>query len=214
MPFLAMLDAPGIWQLLALALVVAGAAAASVYLARKHHADPAGLPDAVFWDGFAGLAVVTPAILLPALASPAAGLALSGVALTTAAASYRWTPAVLRRHHRRQDALDAAVVDAAAAVRHGEVLARWQRYELDPALCIDFPAMSDPRHPATAAMLKAMRAADILRSGNSGSAGDSGSTGTGRQGSGYSDAVARLEDALAEAERAAGAFQLSTGRTQ
>src|SRR5450830_474268 len=208
MPFLAMLDAPGIWQLLALALVVAGAGAGTVYLGRKHHAAEAGLPDAVFWDGFAGLAVVTPAILLPALASPAAGVALSGVALTTAAASYRWTPAVLRRHHRRQDALDAAVVDAAAAVRHGEVLARWQRYELDPALCIDFPAMSDPRHPATAAMLKAMRAADILRSGNSGSPDipGPGRHGSGRQGSGYSDAVARLEDALAEAERAAGAF--------
>lgn len=212
MPFPAMLDAPGIWQLLALALVVAGAAASSVYLARKHHADPTGLPDAVFWDGFAGLAVVTPAILLPALASPTTGLALSGVALTTAAASYRWTPALLRRRQHRRDAREAAVIDAAAAVRHDAVLARWQRYELDPALCIDFPAMSDPRHPATAAMVKAMRAADILRSGNSGTSGGSGNPG--RQGSGYSDAVARLEDALAEAERAAGAFQLSTGRVQ
>jgi hypothetical protein len=213
MPFLAMLDTPGIWQLLALALVVAGAAGGSVYLARKHHTDAAGLPDAVFWDGFAGLAVVTPAVLLPALASPATGLALTGVALTTAAASFRWTPAILRRQQRQRDAREAAVIDADAAVRHGAVLARWQRYELDPALCIDFPAMSDPRHPATAAMLKAMRAADILRSENSGNAGGT-APGPGRQGSGYSDAVARLEDALAEAERAAGAFQLSTGRVQ
>ena len=47
-----------VWQLLALAALVVATVAGSVYLARKHLASDPGLPDAAFWDGFAGLAVV------------------------------------------------------------------------------------------------------------------------------------------------------------
>lgn len=217
MPFPAIFAVTGLWQLLALTLVAAVGAAGSAHLARKHHADPATLPDAVFWDVFAGVAVVAPAVLLGALASPAAGLMLSAVAVASAAASFRWTPALLRRQRTRRDGGRATADDAAAAARHGEVLARWQRYELDPALCIDYPQLSDARHPETSALLKAMRRAELLRPvpGLGGSAGLGGHSRA--DGPSYSDAVARLETALAEAERSAGALGqplLSPGSAQ
>ena len=187
-------------QILPLALLVMAAAAGSVYLARKHQASDGGLPDAVFWDGFAGLAIIAPAVLLPSLASPPTGLLLTALAVAAAALSYRWTPRLFRWREVRQAARDASAAEAAAAERHRAALARWRRYELDPAFCIDFPAMSDPRRPETSAMLKAMKAAERLRHG---SGPDSGTPG------GYSTAVDRLEHALAEAERAAGALQFS-----
>ena len=190
----------GPWQLLALAFLVAAAAACTAYLARKHQASDGGLPDAVFWDGFGGLAVVAPAVLLPAVVSPWAGVMLSAVALTTAAAGYRWTPALFRWQASRRAARDAAAAGADAAVRHRAALARWRRYELDPAACIDFPAMSDPCQPETAEMLRAMKAAEELRGRSSRDT---------RAAAGYSAAVERLERALAEAERAAGAPDVS-----
>jgi hypothetical protein len=69
------------------------------------------------------------------------------------------------------------------------LLERWRRYELDPAYCIDFPAMTDVRLPHTAAVIKAMREADQLRA-------------AGHQG--YVPAVERLGLALSAAEQAAG----------
>lgn len=201
MPSLAGSGPLGAWQFLALVLLVAAAVAGSMYLGRKHQADDAALPDAVFWDGFAGLAVVGPAVVLPSLVSPWAGLMLAAVAVATAAVSYRWTPKVFGWQEARRGAREAAAANAAAADRHRAALARWQRYELDVALCIDFPAMSDPRRPETAAMLKAMKAAEQLRCG---------SGPDGRAAGGYSNAVERLERALAEAEHAAGALHIST----
>lgn len=201
MPSLADPALVGPWQILPLALLVAAAVAGTVYLAWKHRNSDGGLPDAVFWDGFAGLAVVGPAVVLPAMVSPWAGLLLAAVAAATAVASFRWAPRVFRWQATRRAARDAAAADTAAADRHRAALTRWQRYELDPAFCIDFPAMSDPARPETATMLKAMKDAERLRHGNGP---DSQAPG------GYSTAVDRLEHALAEAERAAGALQVST----
>ncbi|WP_427005414.1 hypothetical protein [Pseudarthrobacter sp. H2] len=179
----------GIWQLLALAGLVVAAVAGSAYLARKHRNADAGLPDAVFWDGFAGLAVVAPAVILPSLAAPWAGLMLGLLAAGTGVAAYRWTPVLLRSQEVRRACRETVSANEAAAALHRRVLARWQRYELDPAYRIDFPAMSDPRQPETAALIKAMKAAERLRDGND---------------AGYGPAVRRLEQALNEAERAAG----------
>lgn len=179
----------GTLQFLALAVLIACTVAVSVYLARKHMSADAGLPDAVFWDGFAGLAVVAPAVILPSLASPWAGLVLGLVAAATAVGAYLWSPRVFRWKHSRLAARETLAANAAAEARHRSALARWRRYELDPAHCIDFPAMSDPRQPETAALIRAMRAAERLR---------------GRTVTEYAPAVARLEQALADAERAAG----------
>ena len=179
-----------LWQLFALAVIVVCASATSVYLIRKHVADGSdGLPDSVFWDGFAGLAVVAPAVILPALAAPWAGLLLGFLAVAAAAASYFWSPRVLSRQESRRSSRDVAASNEAAAARHRSVLARWQRYELDPAHTIDYPAMSDPSRPETAALIRAMKAAEQLRGGSDAA---------------YAPAVDRLEQALADAERAAG----------
>lgn len=183
----------GFWQLSVLAAVVIVAAGGCVYLARKHQSADAGLPDAAFWDGFAGLAVVAPAVILAALASPLAGLMLGFLATAAGTAAYRWAPLVLHRQDIRRAARETAAGNEAAAVLHRAVLARWQRYELDPAHRIDFPALSDPCQPETAAFLKAMKAAERLRDGND---------------PGYGPAVRQLEQALVEAERAAGVGRL------
>jgi hypothetical protein len=179
----------GFWQLLALGVLVVIAVAGSAYLARKHRTADAGLPDAVFWDGFAGLAVVAPAVILPALTAPWAGLMLGLLAAGTGVAAYRWTPGVLRRQEVRRTCREIMSANEAASALHRRVLARWQRYELDPAYRIDFPAMSDPRQPETAALIRAMKAAERLRDADD---------------AGYCPAVRRLEQALAGAERAAG----------
>lgn len=178
-----------LWQLVALAAVVVCAAGASVYALRKHLAADDGLPDAVFWDGFAGLAIVAPAVIVPALVAPWAGLLLGCVAAGAAAASYVWTPRVFSWQADRRFFRETAASNEVAAARHRSALARWQRYELDPAHGIDYPAMSDPRQPETAALIRAMRAAEQLRGGTD---------------AGYAPAVDRLERALADAERAAG----------
>ncbi|MET3919337.1 hypothetical protein [Arthrobacter sp. UYEF20] len=183
------------WQLLALAAVVVAAVAGSVYLARKHLASDAGLPDAVFWDGFAGLAVVAPAVIVASLASPWAGLMLGLLAAGTAGAAYRWTPRLFSWQEARRSARETLEANEAAAARHRSALARWQRYELDPGYCIDYPGMSDPARPETAALIRAMKAAQQLRGANDAR---------------YGPAVDRLERALAEAERAAGAPGFST----
>ncbi|MDQ0853028.1 hypothetical protein QFZ79_001139 [Arthrobacter sp. V4I6] len=195
MPALFESAALAVWQLLVLATIVVGTVAGSVYLARKHLASDAGLPDAVFWDSFAGLAVVVPAVIVPSLVSPWAGLMLGLLAAGTAGAAYRWAPRLFSWQHARRSSREIQASNAAAAVRHQNALARWRRYELDPAYCIDYPAMSDPARPETAAFLRAMKAAEQLRGGTD---------------VGYGPAVDRLERALAEAERAAGAPAFSS----
>jgi hypothetical protein len=84
-------------------------------------------------------------------------------------------------------------MNQAAAVRHKSALARWQRYELDPGYSIDYPAMTDPRQPETAALIRAIKAAERL-----------GGTDPAGADAAYAPAVDRLEQALAAAERAAG----------
>ena len=186
------------WQLLALAALVVCAVAGTVYLARKHLAADGGLPDAVFWDGFAGLAVVGPAVILPSLASPWAGLLLGFVAAATAVGANLWTPRLFSRSELRRTARVTEAANAAAAVRHQSALARWRRYELDPAQCIDYPAMSDLHQQETATLIRAMKAAEHLRDAAE---------------AGYAPAVARLEQALSEAERAAGVGPTAGPRT-
>jgi hypothetical protein len=76
------------------------------------------------------------------------------------------------------------------AARHDLLKRRWSRCEVDPQLQFDFPAMSDAAFPPTAAMIKAMRAAQQERT--AGNPAD------------YKLAVDRFSQALEAAERAAG----------
>lgn len=185
------------WQFLALAILVAGAAFASVYFARKHLAIKDGLSegaDGAFWDVFAGLAVVVPAIILASSAWPWAGLALGMLAAGAGGAALAAAPRLLARQDARRAGRETQLKNEAAAARHRRALARWQQYELDPGFSIDYPAMSDPRQPETAALIRAIKAAERL-----GGTADRASTDAA-----YAPAVERLEDALAAAERAAG----------
>ncbi len=87
-----------------------------------------------------------------------------------------------------------SLVDAQAfssvAAQHKVLDSRWLAYEVDPNLQFDFPAMSDPAFPATAAMIRAMRKAEQAKSeANTAN---------------YQSAVAAFGAALTAAEAAAG----------
>ena len=139
-------------------------------------------PDAIFWNIFAGLVVIVPAVVIPALASPAVGLLMLFLGISAAVAAFT----VGRKlEQRRQDRNGFAE----AAARHDALLARWQRYELDPAKGIDFPGMSDVNVPQTAALVRALQEAQRCRL---------------TAGTDYARAVDQLDGAMAEAEAAAG----------
>ncbi|MFF2030450.1 hypothetical protein [Arthrobacter sp. NPDC058192] len=184
------------WQFLTLAALVAGAAFVSAYFARKHLAadDPLSEgADGLFWDVFAGLAVVVPAVVLASFTWPWAGLALGILAAGTGLAAFATAPRLLRRQEARRTSRKTQLLNEAAAARHRSALARWQRYELDPRFSIDYPAMSDPRQPETAALIRAIKAAGRLGGQDRASIDTA-----------YAPAVDQLEHALAAAERAAG----------
>lgn len=77
-----------------------------------------------------------------------------------------------------------------SAARHDLLKRRWLSYELETQKQLDYPAMTDVSFPPTAAMIKAMRAADAARA--SGDASE------------YDVAVETFSLALAAAEAAAG----------
>jgi hypothetical protein len=145
--------------------------------------DVAKEPDATFWNIFAGLVVIVPAVVIPALAAPAVGLLMLFLGMAAAAASLA---AGWKLEQKRQNR--SGFTDSAA--RHDALLARWRRYELDPALGIDFPGMSDVNVPQTATLIRALQEAQRCRL---------------TAGTDYARAVEQLEVAMAEAEAAAGA---------
>jgi hypothetical protein len=184
----------GVLTLILWGAVLAAAAACTVLAVRHHAATSDGDPsDPLFWDLFGGAAVIVPALLIPAVASPPAGFALAALTCASGVAAYRSSPRVLgwysSRRQRRQELRDELPARQAAVVLHDAVLKRWQRYELDPALAIDYPDMSDVARPRTAELVKAMREAEQLRTAGA---------------PGYPSAVAQLERALECAEIAAG----------
>jgi hypothetical protein len=181
----------GAFQLLFWGAVLVCAVVATV-LAVRHHSTPApeaGAPDTVFWDVFMGSAVAIPAILIPTLAAPWSGAVLTMLGVGAGVAAYRGSPRITAwQVSRRQQRQDQPVYTAAQA-EHDTLLARWRHYELDPASCIDYPAMTDVRLPETSALIKAMREAEQLRA---------------ERHPGYAPAVARFALALTAAEQAAG----------
>lgn len=171
--------------------VLVCAVAATVLAVRQHSTpDPAlRAPDPVFWDVFMGSAVAIPAILIPTLASPWSGAVLAALGAGAGVAAYRGSPLVLAWQSGRRQLRQNKPVYAAARAEHDALLSRWSRYELDPANCIDYPAMTDVRRPETSALIRAMREAEKLRSVPH---------------QGYAAAVVRFGLALAAAEEAAG----------
>ena len=192
----------GAWLLLPCGPVLVASVAATVFVVRRRTlaAPDRGAPsggsdggaqhsDQVFWDLFLGSCIAAPALLIPALVSPWTGLFLGGAGAAAAVAAYRATPRILDRRNRRLEDRQLEAAHVAARAQHDELIARWRRYELDPASSIEYPALTDVRLPETSALIKAMRAADQLRSTPHPS---------------YPDAVTSFAASLAAAERAAG----------
>lgn len=165
---------------------------AATVVAVRHHAmqeTGTGAPDQVFWDIFMGAAVAVPALLVPTLAAPWSGLLLTGLGAAAGVAAYRSGPRLLAWRSRQQQLRQGQPLYTRTQAEHDTLLARWRRYELDPAYCIDYPAMTDVRLPETSELIRAMREAEQLRAVPH---------------QGYAPAVERLARALAAAERAAG----------
>lgn len=171
--------------------VLVCAVAATVLAVRRHSTPDQAVraPDPVFWDVFMGSAVALPAILIPTLASPWFGVVLAALGAGAGVAAYRGSPQILAWQERRRQLRQDRPVHTAAQAEHDALLARWSRYELDPACCIDYPAMTDVRLPETSALIRAMKEAEQLRAVPH---------------QGYAPAVVRFGAALAAAERAAG----------
>lgn len=168
-----------------LALVLA-TVATTIVLQRKLTRGRGPEPDTIFWDAFAGLVVVVPAIVVPAVQWAPAGLVMLALTAATVAA----TLAAIRKVERIRAAEPRRRKGFADdATWHQALLTKWRTYELDPAFAIDFPAMSDVRVPETAALTQAMREAEHCKV---------------TAGTDYRAAVERLAHALAAAERAAG----------
>lgn len=142
-------------------------------------------PDAAFWTGFAGIAGVIAVAALGAAIVGRAGLLLAVAAFVAILLAGTY---LLRT--TRQRVLDAAADRMATLrARHDAVVERWLAYELDPGKQIEYPQMTDVSQPSAAAVVRAMRQARDARD-----AADE---------AGYADAVTRLEQAFAEAERRA-----------
>lgn len=174
-----------------LAVLVVVTTAATVWLAKVRPALEHD-PDTQFWYIFAGLCVLLPAILITVALNRWAGAALA----LLAAGAWWWSNRVVAvRQTLQAGAAARRKSDAerqALYARHNSVLARWGRYELDPARSIDFPAMTDVRVPETSALVKAMAKAEQLRRHQ-----DADRTAE------YRTAVAVLEGALRAAEESA-----------
>ncbi|WP_372967853.1 hypothetical protein [Microbacterium sp.] len=109
----------------------------------------------------------------------------------------------VRAKHVRVNAARAAIPAASAPrplerlhAQHDALVARWMRYETDPALQITYPAMTDVKQPATADYLRAAgRAVEARRGADSAAAP--------AEFAAYRDAVSELERAFEAAEYAA-----------
>lgn len=154
--------------------------------------------DGGFWYGFTGgfaaLGAITAAIVLVPAAGPVIGLA--GVLGVGMACGWVWRGEQERAVRRRRTQIEDS--RAALRARHESVLQRWVSYELDPAVAIDYPDMTDLKQPETAQLVRSMRKAAALREQTSDND-DGGAV------PGYEAAVHELETAFEMAERAAGA---------
>lgn len=159
--------------------------------------------DGVFWYGFTGgfasLGAITGAMVL--IPETAAMTGLTGVLGFGLAAGWLWRGEQERAARRRRRSAEEA--RTALRARHESVVQRWVSYELDPAVAIDFPGMTDLRQPETAHLVRTMRKAALLREKI-----DTDDTAA----PAYGSAVAELEAAFFAAERAAGAHSTPRGR--
>ncbi len=168
---------------IAIALTALGTAVAvNAAAARQQGAD------AMFWYGFLGVTALIAEVVWFAVAWPSlAGVGVLFAGLCTGAAGW-W---LVRTQRRRRAVLRESLTDARwreLEKRHDAVLSRWTAYELDPALAIAHPELTDSRVPEVAEVIRALKRATRTRN----HAGDRGA---------YATAVQDLETAFQKAER-------------
>ncbi|GAA1499088.1 hypothetical protein GCM10009628_40930 [Paeniglutamicibacter kerguelensis] len=153
-------------------------------------------PDARFWYGFTGFCLLAPMLLIAAMLDRWIG----ALALVMIAASALATGKLAARRVENLAAAESqsrrAAEHAALAARHDSVLRAWSRYALDPAAAIDFPAMNDVHVPEVSTLAKALAEAELLRR-------DPQTPASEHAGTGYLQAIGRLETAFRLAEQAA-----------
>jgi hypothetical protein len=179
---------------------LAGCAAWRIDAALKRRADA----DTLFWLAFAALLALV-AGCLAAVPAGAGGAAAAAAVIATTAGTAWLGLREQRRAGTRRTAAAAGRLRSLEA-RHDAVLRRWAAYELDPALALDYPAMSDTRGPESRRVLAAMREALNRRRalGPEPAAASGQGSGTGSLLADYGAAVLALERALGAAEAAAG----------
>lgn len=120
-------------------------------------------PDAPFWYAFTGACVLAPLVLGAAILNPWLGLAIVAAVTITALATDKISTGTFQRRMAGEHQSLVANEHAILAARHDSVLRAWSRYELDPGEALAHPAMNDVSIPATAALTRALAAAEQLR---------------------------------------------------
>lgn len=185
-------------QLLLAGFGVVAIIAATTWAAGRGIDRPDDL-DNTFWYGFAGLScALTLVFLASALSATAASVLMALLLLTL-------VPAGLHLRRRWLRGSQSADTNAAAplSAQHDALIKRWLQYELDPAAAAAAPALSDAANPATAAMLRGMRRAELLRP-DRGQHGKGGFSRGSEELAAYAGAVTEFGRLLAAAEREAG----------
>jgi hypothetical protein len=193
-PMTALLAIP-VQTALAVVVICALTALTSVAVSRGLERDQDR--DGIFWTGFTGgfacLGAMTGAMVV--IPETAAITGLTGLLGVGMAAGWVWRGEQERGARRRRQMVEREW--AALRARHESVLQRWVSYELDPAVAIDYPAMTDLKQAETALLVRAMRRAAVLR--------EQAETADDADAPAYESAVAELEAAFEAAEQAAGA---------
>ncbi len=152
-------------------------------------------PDARFWYVFTGACVVAPLVLGATVVDRWIGVATLATVAGTVLAANNYSSRIFRRRLDAEHASILAAEHSALAARHESVLRAWGRYELDPEAAISHPAMNDVGNPPTAALARALAAAEDLRHHPQ----EHASSGSGAN---YRQAVIDLEAAFRQAELA------------
>ncbi len=143
---------------IAIALTAVGTAAAVNVAASRQHGG-----DAIFWYGFVGVTALIVEVVWLAVAEPWLAAVGVGIAAACTGASSWW---LARNYRRRRADLRQSLTDARwreLEKRHDVVVSRWTAYELDPALAIDHPELTDARVPEVAAVIRALKRATRAR---------------------------------------------------
>ncbi|RJU02142.1 hypothetical protein D6T65_05935 [Arthrobacter frigidicola] len=177
---------------------LAGCAAWRIDAALKRRADA----DTLFWLAFASLLALVAGCLAAVPAGAGGAAAAAAVVATTAGTGWLGLREQRRAGTRRAAAASGRLRSLEA--RHDAVLRRWAAYELDPALALDYPAMSETRGPESRRVLASMREALHRRRALEPEPAVGLESGTGSVLADYAASVLALERALGAAEAAAG----------